>query len=83
MLNLKSFESKISTPFGSRIKLDTVSNLIQENYFKLNTLLNLKDVWKYFTTYTYYSKQKWHESFVEIYSNRDEIVWLLFGKLCM
>jgi hypothetical protein len=83
MLNLKSFESKISTPFGSRIKLDTVSNLIQENYFKLNTLLNLKDVWKYFKTYAYYSKQKWHESFVEIYSNRDEIVWLLFGKLCM
>jgi hypothetical protein len=27
MLNLKAFESKISTPFGSKIKLDTVSNL--------------------------------------------------------
>jgi hypothetical protein len=31
MLNLKAFGSKISTPFGSRIKLDTSSNLIQEN----------------------------------------------------
>jgi len=31
MLNLKAFESKISTPFGSRIKLDTAPNLIQEN----------------------------------------------------
>jgi len=31
MLNLKAFGSKISTPFVSKIKLDTTSNLIQEN----------------------------------------------------
>jgi hypothetical protein len=39
MLNLKTFRSKINTPCGLKIKLDTSSNSIQENSFKLSTSL--------------------------------------------
>jgi hypothetical protein len=42
MLTLKAFGSKIITPLVSESKLGTMSNLVLEKYFKLNTMLNLK-----------------------------------------